>query len=137
MNETETLSCYTKLFPKWVAYAAIAVGIAVVYFLSFSSWVTYLWIFLCTLMVVKIFTQKPETKPVVVVGETGIQLNDSKFYPYQNIEKVMAYSKNKFKFRSVSFKLFLNNHSQVEFSVDDLNVKPQRILDAINAKIKK
>ena len=47
----------------------------------------------------------------------------------------MAFSKNRLRFRSVSFKLYLKSGSEVEFSVDNLDVKPQKLLDAINAKL--
>ena len=135
-NESEILNCYTKLFPKWMAYVVLAVGIIGAFFISPTSWVFYLWISLCLLLIIKTLTQKPETEPQIVIGEKGIQLHGNEYYPYDNIQKVMAYSANKFKFRSISFKLFLINQSQVEFSVDDLDVKPQRILDAINTKIR-
>jgi hypothetical protein len=136
-NEQEILNCYVKLFPKWIAFVVLAVGVFGAFFLSPTSWVFYFWIGICLLFIIKTLTQKKEKNPVVSIGEKGIQLSNDRFYPYTEIIKVMAFSKKKLQFRTISFKLYLKNGSQIEFSVDNLDVKPQKMLDAINVKINK
>ena len=136
INQDKALNCYTKLFPKWTAIVVFVVGIIGMYFLPATSVVFYLWLGLCSLFIVKTLTQKQEKEPVLVVGENGIQLQNDQFYPFSEIEKVMAFSSKKLKFRSISFKLYFKKGAPVEFCVDDLNVKPQYLLDVINEKIK-
>ena len=131
-----TLNCYTKLLPKWVALVVFLVGIAGIYALPVTSLAFYLWEGLCLIIIVKTMTQKQEKEPLIVIDEIGIKLDNKQFYSFKEIEKVMAYSSKKMKFRSVNFKLFLKKGNQVEFCVDDLNIKPQHILDVINERIK-
>lgn len=135
-KDESTLSCYTKLFPKWIAYLVLAICIAGALFIPVSSVGFYIWIGLCGLFIVKTLTQKPQNDPVIVLNETGIQLENKQFYTYKEIEKVMAFSVKRLRFRSISFKLYLKRGKQVEFTVDNLTVKPQLLLDAINARIK-
>ncbi len=135
-KEENTLNCYTKLIPKWIAIVVFIVGIIGIYFVPVTSVAFYLWIGLCLLVIVKTLTQKQEKTPALSLEETGIQLENKQFYPYKEIEKVMAYSENKMKFRSINFKLYLKKGTNVVFCVDNLNVKPQHILDVINEKIR-
>ena len=137
MTTTEnTLSCYTKLFPKWIAYVVLAAGIAGAVIIPITSAAFYIWIGLCGLFIAKTLTQKPQNEPVIILAETGIQLDNKQFYPYKEIEKVMAFSTKKLRFRTINFKLYLKQGIPVEFCVDNLDVKPQRLLDVINEKIK-
>lgn len=131
-----TISCYEKLIPKWIALLVLAIGITVTFFLSFSSWVFYFWIIICCLFIYKTLTQKKDENPKLEISENGIKINDKDFYSFNDIIKVMAFSKKKLQFRSISFTLYLKNGSQTEFSVDNLDVKPQLLLDTINARIK-
>ena len=135
-KEDNTLNCYMKLFPKWIAYVVLAVGIAGAFVIPVTSAAFYLWIGLCGLFIAKTLTQKPQNEPVIVLAETGIQLNNKQFYPYKEIEKVMAFSTKKLRFRTLNFKLYLKQGTPVEFCVDNLDVKPQHLLDVINEKIK-
>jgi hypothetical protein len=135
-KDNNTLNCYTKLFPKWIAYVVLAVGIAFAFFIPVTSAAFYIWIGLCGLFIAKILTQKPESEPVIILAETGIQLANNQFYSYNEIEKVMAFSVKRLRFYSINFKLYLKKGKQVEFSVDNLNVKPQYLLDSINERIR-
>jgi hypothetical protein len=135
-SDNVILNCYTKPFPKWTVIPVSVVGIIVLYFLPPTSFVFYIWILLCVLFIYKTLSQKPEKEPVISILTDGIKLKDNTFYGYNDIKKVMAFSKNKFKFRSIEFKLFLNDGSHVDFSVDNLDVKPQQILDTINSNLK-
>ena len=112
------------------------VGFFGTYAFPVTSWAFYLWIGLCLAVIVKTLTQKQEKEPLIVIGEMGIQLENKQFYTFNEIEKVMAFSNKKLKFRSVNFKLYLKKGNQIEFCVDDLNIKPQRILDVINERLK-
>ena len=136
-TEANTINCYTKLLPKWTALIVLAFGITVAFFLPATSLVFYLLLGMCALFIIKTLSQKPETRPVLVLGESGIQLSESEFYPYKEIEKVLAFSEKRLRFRSVSFKLLLKQGKQVVFCVDNLNTKPQFLLDTINSRIKK
>jgi len=135
-NEVNALNCYTKLLPKWIAIIVFIVGFFGTYAFPVTSWAFYLWIGLCLAVIVKTLTQKQEKEPLIVIGEMGIQLENKQFYTFNEIEKVMAFSNKKLKFRSVNFKLYLKKGNQIEFCVDDLNIKPQRILDVINERLK-
>jgi len=135
-NEVNALICYTKLLPKWIAIIVFIVGFFGTYAFPVTSWAFYLWIGLCLAVIVKTLTQKQEKEPLIVIGEMGIQLENKQFYTFNEIEKVMAFSNKKLKFRSVNFKLYLKKGNQIEFCVDDLNIKPQRILDVINERLK-
>lgn len=135
-EEIETLNCYNKLLPKWTAIIVAIVGISVAFFISTTSWVFYFWLAICTLFIIKTLRQKKETIPAISISKEGIKLENSKFYTFKEIKSVKAYSKNKLKFRSIDFKLLLTNGSEIEFSVDNLDVKPQKILDIINNMIK-
>jgi len=83
------------------------------------------------------FSQKKGTIPRLEIADKGIRLDNENFYSFNDITKVMAFSRNRLKFRSISFKLYLKNGSHVEFPVDNLDVKPQLILDSINARLMK
>lgn len=135
-KENSTLNCYIKLFPKWIAYVVLAASIAGALIIPVTSAAFYIWIGLCGLFIMKILTQKPQNEPVIVLEETGIQLENKQFYPYKEIEKVMAFSVKRLRFRSINFKIYLKKGKQIEFCVDNLNVKPQYLLDVINEKIK-
>jgi len=135
-KEDNTLNCYMKLFPKWIAYVVLVAGITGAFVIPVTSAAFYIWIGLCGLLIAKTLTQKPKNEPVIVLAETGIQLGNDQFYPYNEIEKVMAFSVKRLRFYSINFKLYLKKGNQIEFSVDNLNVKPQHILDVINEKIK-
>ncbi len=135
-KEDNTLNCYIKPFPRWIAYVVLAAGIAGTVFIPVTSAAFYIWIGLCGLFIAKILTQKPQNEPVIVLAETGIQLDDKQFYPYNEIDKVMAFSVKRLRFYSINFKLYLKKGNQIEFNVDNLNVKPQHLLDVINEKIK-
>lgn len=135
-KEDNTLNCYLKLFPKWIAYVVLAAGIAGIVFIPVTSVAFYIWVGLCGLLIAKIFTQRPQNEPVIVLAETGIQLDNKQFYPYNEIDKVMAFSVKRLRFYSINFKLYLKEGNQIEFNVDNLNVKPQYLLDVINEKIR-
>jgi hypothetical protein len=135
-KEDNTLNCYTKLFPKWIAYVVLAVGIAGAFVIPVTSFAFYIWIGLCGLFIVKTLTQKPQNEPVIVLAKNGIQLSNNQFYTYKEIEKVMAFSVKRLRFRTINFKLYLKKGNQIEFCVDNLNVKPQHLLDVINERIK-
>ena len=111
-------------------------GIAGAFVIPVTSTAFYIWIGLCGLFIAKTLTQKPQIEPVIVLEETGIQLNNKQFYPYKEIEKVMAFSTNRLRFRTINFKLYLKQGTPVEFCVDNLDVKPQYLLDVINERIK-
>jgi|GEM_PF-2734640 len=134
-DEPGAINCREKLIPKWVAMLVAVVCVTGLFFIPPTSFAFYLWIALCALFIVKTWTQKPDKDPVLIIGDQGVRLSDAAFYPYSEVEKVMAFSKNRLRFRSVSFKLYLKSGSEVEFSVDNLDVKPQKLLDAINAKL--
>ncbi len=136
-KEDNTLNCYLKLFPKWIAYVVLVAGIAGIVIIPITSAAFYIWICLCGLLIAKILTQEPQNSPIISLTETGIQLGDKQFYPYNEIDKVMAFSVKRLRFYSINFKLYLKKGTQIEFSVDNLNVKPQHLLDVINEKIKK
>lgn len=135
-KDNNTLNCYIKLFPKWIAYVVLTACIAGAFIIPVTSAAFYIWIGLCGLFIVKTLTQEPQNKPVIVLAETGIQLDNKQFYPYKEIEKVMAFSVKRLRFRTISFKLYLKQGTSVEFCVDNLDVKPQHLLDVINEKIK-
>lgn len=135
-KEDSTLNCYIKLFPKWIAYVVLVACIAGAVIIPVTSAAFYIWIGLCGLFIAKTLTQKPQNEPVIVLAETGIQLGNKQFYPYNEIDKVMAFSVKRLRFYSINFKLYLKKGNQIEFSVDNLNVKPQHLLDVINEKIK-
>ena len=135
-KEDNTLNCYLKLVPKWIACVVLAAGIAGIVFIPVTSVAFYIWVGLCGLLIAKIFTQRPQNEPVIVLAETGIQLDNKQFYPYNEIDKVMAFSVKRLRFYSINFKLYLKEGNQIEFNVDNLNVKPQYLLDVINEKIR-
>jgi hypothetical protein len=134
-DEPGAINCREKLVPKWIAILVAVVCVTGLFFIPPSSYAFYLWIALSGLFILKTFTQKPDLHPSLIIGNHGVRLSDSAFYPYSEIEKVMAFSKNKLRFRSVSFRLYLKDGRKVEFNVDNLDVKPQKLLDAINANL--
>ncbi|ADQ79248.1 hypothetical protein Palpr_1100 [Paludibacter propionicigenes WB4] len=135
-KEDNTLNCYMKLFPKWIAYVVLAVGIAGAFIIPVASVAFYIWIGLCGLFIAKTLTQEAPKEPVISLTETGVQLDNKQFYPYKEIEKVMAFSTKRLRFRTINFKLYLKKGTPVEFCVDNLDVKPQYLLDVINERIK-
>lgn len=135
LNDNEII-CYSKPVPKWVGLIVLAVGTTGALFIPTNSSALYILVGLCSLFLFKTFTQKPEVIPVLTIGTQGVQIAMDEFYPYTEIEKVLAFSEKRMRFRSVNFKLYLKEGKQVEFCVDNLTVKPQRLLDAINEKIK-
>ncbi|MDD4990954.1 MAG: hypothetical protein PHR83_01870 [Paludibacter sp.] len=135
-KENNTLYCYIKLFPKWIAYVVLAAGIAGAFVIPVTSIAFYIWIGLCGLFIAKTLTQETPKEPVIALTETGVQLDNKQFYPYKEIEKVMAFSTKRLRFRTINFKLYLKQGAPVEFNVDNLNVKPQYLLDVINEKIR-
>lgn len=134
-NNNEII-CYTKPVPKWMLLIVLAVAITGIIFLPATSLALYILVGLCGIFTFKTLTQKPEVTPVLTIGTQGIQIAQDSFYPYSEIERVIAFSNKKMRFRSISFKLYLKKGKQVEFCVDNLTTKPQRLLDAINEKIK-
>lgn len=136
-EESNAINCRPKLIPKWIIFIALGVGTVGAFFIPATSWVFYLWIILIILFVIKTLTQKPDINPILIIGQKGVKLSNTQFYPYSEIEKVMVFSKTKFKFRSLTFTLFLKNGAKVDFCVDDLDQKPQLLLDTINNNIKK
>lgn len=134
-DEPGGINCRERLIPKWIAIVVAVVCVTGLFFIPPTSYAFYLWIGLCVLFIIKTLMQKPDLYPVLIIGSQGVRLSDSAFYPYSEIEKVLAFSKNKLRFRSVSFRLYLRDGRKVEFSVDNLDVKPQKLLDAINANL--
>lgn len=136
-DEQNAINCYTKLVPKWIAIIAMGIAIATFIFIPTHSLAFYLVIGMCAILIVKTLTQKPETNPVIILSEAGIRISDTEFYSYNEIEKVLAFSEKRLRFRSISFKLLLKQDRQAIFCVDNLDVKPQFLLDTINNRIKK
>lgn len=134
-ENTNTISSYEKLIPKWVAAVVGVIGITLAFFISPSSWAFYFWIIICGLFIYKTLTQKKDENPKLEISETGIKIDNKDFYNFMEITKVMAFSKKRLRFRSISFILYLKNGAQVEFPVDNLDIKPQLILDTINARL--
>ncbi|HLP05803.1 MAG TPA: hypothetical protein VK152_10275 [Paludibacter sp.] len=135
-TKDNTLNCHAKPFPKWIAFVVLAAGIAGAFFIPVTSAGFYIWTSLCALFIIKTLTQETQKEPVIALTDSGILLDGNRFYPYKEIEKVMAFSSKRLRFRSISFKLYLRRSKPVEFCVDNLDIKPQHLLDAINEKIK-